>query len=72
MSVAHSTISGADWARALPVARVRRAGTSARVASRLLCPVCNKMGKHVPQKPKGLIVEHGSGVACWHPFGGAA
>ena len=72
MSAQNSTISGADWARALPAARVRRAGTAKRVFAALLCPVCGKRGVHKPQKPKGLLVEHGGGATCWHPFGGAA
>ena len=72
MSAQHSTISGADWARALPASRSRRAGMTLRVRESLLCPVCGKRGVHKPQKPKGLLVEHGGGVACWHPFGGAA
>ena len=63
-----NTITGTDWARALPVARARRkpAAVRARVFAGPLCPVCGQPGLHRAMLG-GVRIHHGGGVACWMP-----
>src|SRR5690606_3093362 len=58
------TITGADWARALPAARARREGAAARMFSGPACPSCGEPGLH-QQLGEGMVrVVHARGVAC--------
>lgn len=63
-----NTITGSDWARALPAARLRRAPVAvrARVFNGALCPVCGLPGIHRAMLG-GVRVVHGGGDSCWMP-----
>lgn len=63
-----TTITGADWAHALPPARARRrpVAVRARVFAGPACPVCGRPGLHREGKG-GMLVVHGGGLSCWWP-----
>lgn len=62
------TITGSDWAAALPAARRRRAPAAvrARVFCGPVCPVCGLPGLR-REMLGGVRVHHASGDSCWMP-----
>ena len=70
MSTAEHTITGADWAGRLPLARARRtpAAVRARVFAAARCPVCGRLGKQ-KSVTGGIEISHAGGERCWWPQG---
>jgi hypothetical protein len=66
-----NTITGSDWAAALPAARARRAPVAvrARVFSGPICPVCGLPGIH-REMLGGVRIIHGPD-SCWMPTAAA-
>lgn len=62
-----NTITGADWARVLPVVRARRrpAAVRARMFNGPICPVCGLPGLR-REMLGGVRVVHGAD-SCWMP-----
>lgn len=62
-----NTITGSDWASALPAARARRApiAVRARVFSGPICPMCGLPGIH-REMLGGVRIIHGPD-SCWMP-----
>lgn len=62
-----NTITGTDWARALPVARARRAPAAvrSRVFAGPICPLCGQPGIH-REMLGGVRIVHGAD-SCWMP-----
>jgi hypothetical protein len=68
MSARHTTITGVDWALALPAARARRApeAVQARLFSGPVCPICGRPGLH-RELTGGTEITHSATERCWHP-----
>lgn len=68
MTLHAATISGADWARSLAAARIRRrpSAADARRFSGPVCPVCGRPGLH-RELTGGTEIVHGAAERCWHP-----
>ena len=62
----HGTISGADWARALPAARTRRQVATARRFAGPVCPRCGRPGLH-RELTGGTEILHSGVERCFIP-----